>query len=146
LGRHSVRVERQFEALPPVMTEKHKVLMILVNLISNAKYALESVPEEERCVTVRLQSPSAGRIQLSVQDNGVGIPPEMLTRIFQHGFTTREGGHGFGLHSSALAAQEMGGSLQARSGGPGQGATFILDLPLQPQTGRQDTPPENSDA
>ncbi|ATB40690.1 histidine kinase [Cystobacter fuscus] len=146
LGRHSVRVERQFEALPPVMTEKHKVLMILVNLISNAKYAMESVPEEERCVTLRLQRPSAERIQLSVQDNGVGIPPEMLTRIFQHGFTTREGGHGFGLHSSALAAQEMGGSLLARSAGPGQGATFTLDLPIQPQTGRQDTPPKNSDA
>ena len=68
--------------------------------------------------------------QISVDDNGVGIPPENLTRIFEHGFTTRKGGHGFGLHSSALAASEMGGSLRAQSDGPGDGATFTLELPL----------------
>ena len=134
LGRHSVRVERHLDSASTVMTEKHQVLMILVNLISNAKYALESVPEEKRCMTVRVTRPQPGRIQLSVQDNGMGIPPDMLTRIFQHGFTTREGGHGFGLHSSALAAQEMGGSLLAHSEGPGHGATFVLDLPTQGET------------
>jgi len=64
-----------------------------------------------------------------VQDNGVGIPAENLTRIFGHGFTTRKTGHGFGLHSSANAAKEMHGSLIVASGGPGQGATFTLELP-----------------
>jgi signal transduction histidine kinase len=59
----------------------------------------------------------------------MGIAPEMLTRIFQYGFTTRQEGHGFGLHSSALAAQEMGGTLTVHSEGPGHGATFILELP-----------------
>jgi two-component system, NtrC family, sensor kinase len=146
LGRHSVRVERHLEALSPVMAEKHKVLMILVNLISNAKYALESMPEEQRCMTVRLERPRIDRIQLSVQDNGVGIAPEMLTRIFQHGFTTREGGHGFGLHSSALAAQDMGGSLVARSDGLGHGALFILDLPLQPEARSPGDTPQDRDA
>ena len=67
----------------------------------------------------------------------MGIAPEMLTRIFQYGFTTREEGHGFGLHSSALAAQEMGGSLTAHSEGPGRGATFILKLPYQPALARE---------
>ena len=70
-----------------------------------------------------------GRIRISVMDNGVGISPENLTRIFSHGFTTRKGGHGFGLHSGALAAREMGGSLTAHSDGPGRGATFTLELP-----------------
>ena len=67
-----------------------------------------------------------------VADNGVGIPPENLTRVFNHGFTTRQEGHGFGLHSGALAARELGGALIAQSEGPGKGAAFTLDLPLQP--------------
>jgi two-component system NtrC family sensor kinase len=133
LGRHSVTVERNLTDLPPVLTEKHKVLMILVNLISNAKYAMDTVPEEARRMSVKLEPSAAGRIRIEVRDNGVGIAPEMLTRIFQHGFTTREEGHGFGLHSSALAAQELGGSLSAHSEGPGQGATFTLDLPAVPE-------------
>jgi len=67
-----------------------------------------------------------------VIDNGIGIPPENMGRIFNHGFTTRDSGHGFGLHSAALAAQELGGSLRAESDGPGRGATFVLELPLAP--------------
>jgi two-component system, NtrC family, sensor kinase len=59
----------------------------------------------------------------------VGIPPENLTRIFAHGFTTRAHGHGFGLHSSALSAKELRGSLAAESQGTGTGATFTLELP-----------------
>ena len=77
------------------------------------------------------------RIKIAVIDNGIGIPPENLTRIFNHGFTTRKDGHGFGLHSGALAAREMGGSLTAHSDGPGQGATFTLELPLPDR----ETPP-----
>ncbi len=70
---------------------------------------------------------------IAVIDTGVGIPPENLGRIFNHGFTTRKNGHGFGLHSSALAARELGGTLPpAESGGTGRGATFTLTLPLEP--------------
>ena len=72
---------------------------------------------------------AAGRVQFTVTDNGVGIAPENLTTVFNFGFTTKKTGHGFGLHSSANAAREMGGSLQAQSDGPGQGATFVLELP-----------------
>jgi signal transduction histidine kinase len=71
-----------------------------------------------------------GRVAISVIDNGIGIAPENMTRIFNHGFTTRADGHGFGLHSGALAAQELGGSLSAHSDGPGLGARFTLELPL----------------
>ncbi|HEX8706006.1 MAG TPA: ATP-binding protein [Myxococcaceae bacterium] len=106
--------------------------MILVNLISNAKYAVDGLPAEARRVTIRLEPPAGDRIRLEVRDTGIGIAPEMLTQIFQYGFTTREGGHGFGLHSSALAAQDLGGSLTAHSEGPGRGATFILELPYTP--------------
>jgi signal transduction histidine kinase len=72
----------------------------------------------------------AERVRISISDNGIGIPPENLTRIFSHGFTTKKDGHGFGLHSGANAAREMGGSLSVASEGPGQGATFTVELPL----------------
>jgi len=133
LTRHSVQVERALADVPPVLTEKHKLLMILVNLISNAKYALDGLPEQERRLTVSLSPPAEGHLWIEVRDNGMGIAPEMLTRIFQYGFTTREEGHGFGLHSSALAAQEMGGTLTAHSDGLGKGATFRLELPYTPE-------------
>jgi two-component system, NtrC family, sensor kinase len=133
LTRHLVKVELNLADVPPVVTEKHKVLMILVNLISNAKYAMDGVREEDRLLTVTLGCSAAGRILLEVRDKGVGIESQMLLRIFQHGFTTREEGHGFGLHASALAAQELGGSLAVHSEGPGQGATFTLELPPIPE-------------
>ncbi|WNG33986.1 HAMP domain-containing protein [Archangium violaceum] len=130
LSRHQVKVERQLTSLPPVLTDKHKVLLILVNLFSNAKYAMDEMPPEQRRLAVKLELSAADRVRIEVRDTGVGIAPELLTRIFQYGFTTRENGHGFGLHSSALAAQELGGSLTVHSEGAGRGATFILELPL----------------
>ncbi|HEX8823806.1 MAG TPA: ATP-binding protein, partial [Archangium sp.] len=132
LVRHQVKVRRQLAALPTVLTDKHKVLMVLVNLVSNAKYAMDDVPLNERILSVRLEPPVADRVCIEIHDNGMGIAPEMLTRIFQYGFTTREEGHGFGLHSSALAAQELGGSLKVHSDGPGKGATFTLEMPYHP--------------
>jgi C4-dicarboxylate-specific signal transduction histidine kinase len=135
LTRHHVKEVRHLRYLPPVMTDKHKVLMILVNLISNAKYAMDATPAEQRLLTVRMECPVPDRVRIEVQDNGMGISQEMLTRIFQYGFTTRADGHGFGLHSSAVAAQELGGSLTVHSDGPGRGAMFTLELPYQPIEG-----------
>jgi C4-dicarboxylate-specific signal transduction histidine kinase len=132
LGRHEVKVERQLAEVPPLLTDKHKVLMILVNLISNAKYALGTCPPEARHMTVSLERVADERVRIAISDTGMGIAPEMLTRIFEYGFTTRADGHGFGLHSSAIAAQVLGGSLLARSEGPGRGASFHLELPYRP--------------
>jgi PAS domain S-box-containing protein len=127
--RHEVRVVREFSDVPPITTEKHKVLQILVNLMRNAKYALDEGGRSEKLMRVRVERNGHGTIKISVIDDGVGIPPENLTRIFNHGFTTRKAGHGFGLHSGALAARELGGSLTAHSNGPGLGAVFTLELP-----------------
>jgi len=128
-SRHGVTVVRDFAEVPPIQGDKHKVLQILVNVIRNAKYACAEMKGGPKRVTVRLRATQKA-IQVSVIDTGVGIPKENLQRIFNHGFTTRRDGHGFGLHSSALAAKELGGSLQADSAGPNQGATFTLTLPL----------------
>jgi signal transduction histidine kinase len=133
LDRHRVSVVRQFDDVPDLLLDKHKVMQILINLISNAKYALSASTAEERRLTLGVRLGEDNRLRISVADNGMGIASENLTRIFSHGFTTRRDGHGFGLHSGALAAREMGGSLLVHSEGPGKGATFTLELPAQPK-------------
>lgn len=139
LGRHGITLERHLIPLPRVMVDKHKLLQILLNLISNAKYALNDNPPGERRLTVRLERPADDRVRMQVCDNGMGIAPELLTKIFQHGFTTRKEGHGFGLHSCAIAARSMEGSLGVHSDGPGKGAIFTLELPFRPEAKAPDS-------
>ncbi len=126
----SVAVQREFETVPPIVVDKHKVLQILVNLLRNARHACEASAQAPKHVTVRVTNRSGG-VRIAITDNGIGIPAEHMTKIFSHGFTTKKDGHGFGLHGGALAARELGGQLHAASDGPDKGATFTLDLPLQ---------------
>ena len=135
--RHGVEVLRQFQPVPLVSVNRHKVLQILVNLLSNAKYAVDQASVENRRLILRVALYGNNRVRIAVQDNGIGIPQENLTRIFSHGFTTKKEGHGFGLHSGALAAKEMGGALYAQSDGVGQGATFTLELPISEEHTRK---------
>lgn len=128
--RHRIELVREFqEGVPAVCVDRHKVMQILINLFRNAKHAMEDLVERERRMVIRVHSPAPGRVAIVVCDNGIGIPAENLTKVFNHGFTTKKDGHGFGLHSGANAAKEMGGSLTARSDGTGCGATFTLELP-----------------
>jgi PAS domain S-box-containing protein len=129
LVRHDVCCVRDFQPVPKVVAEKAKVLQILVNLIRNAKYAADEGRTSGKIITLQIRADQPGRVQLVVRDNGIGIPPENLAKIFTHGFTTRADGHGFGLHSSMVVAREMKGDLTVHSDGTGQGATFVLDLP-----------------
>ncbi|MEY2407471.1 MAG: hypothetical protein QOF48_141 [Verrucomicrobiota bacterium] len=130
LSRHNVEVVREFEEVPSMTVDRHKTLQILVNLVRNAKHACQDSGRDIKRMIVRVAL--AGKhVRISVADNGVGVSPENLTRIFNHGFTTKKDGHGFGLHSGALAAREMGGSLSVWSDGPDKGAVFTLELPLE---------------
>ncbi len=131
LTRHAVQVAREYPTgrLAAIAVERHKVLQILVNLIRNAKYACDESGRPDKRMIVRVTTDTEW-VRIAIADNGVGIAPENMTRLFQHGFTTRKGGHGFGLHNAALAAQDLAGSLAAHSDGPGKGATFTLELPL----------------
>jgi PAS domain S-box-containing protein len=131
LERHGVQIKYELADLPPVEIDKQRVLQILVNLINNAKYALATGDIQGKLVTIRLYEHSDSRLRIEVSDNGVGISEENLSKIFNHGFTTKKDGHGFGLHSGALAAVELGGSLTAHSDGLGQGAKFTLELPFK---------------
>ena len=129
--RHGIEVIRHYQEVPEIMVDKHKILQILLNLIRNAKYAIDDKRENhEKRLVLGIGLNGNNRVKITVQDNGVGIKPEDLTRIFAHGFTTKKDGHGFGLHLGALSAKEMGGSLIAHSDGPGRGALFILELPI----------------
>ena len=131
LVRHDVQLVREYhEHAPEITVEKHKVLQILVNLIRNAKYACDESNRHDKRLTVRVTN-GDDRVRIAVADNGMGIPPENLTRIFAHGFTTKKDGHGFGLHSGALAAKELGGALHVHSEGSNRGATFTLELPIE---------------
>jgi len=133
LHRHGMEVIREYEKIPPIVTDRHQVLQILVNLIGNAKYAVLGREGDPGQLTLKIGwvEGNEDMVHLQVQDNGVGIKPDHLTRIFAQGFTTKKEGHGFGLHSAALSAKNLGGSLIAHSDGEGQGATFTFELPVE---------------
>jgi signal transduction histidine kinase len=156
-SRQGIELVREFEpGLAPITVDKHKLLQILINLISNATAACAEVKRPDKRILVRVRRrlepaqapavdhstkagadlpPGEEKILVSVEDNGVGIPSENLIAIFTQGFTTRRNGHGFGLHSGALAAKQLGGKLQAQSDGVDRGAAFTLELPITPPHG-----------
>jgi len=139
--RHDIRLERDFHPVPLAYTDRHKILQVLLNLLKNAKQAISDSQSKQRAIRIGIRQHGADRIRVEVKDTGVGVDPADLNRIFAQGFTTKAGGNGFGLHSSALAAQEMGGSLWADSDGPGEGATFTLELPIGLAEARQSSGP-----
>jgi len=110
--------------------DRHQIMQILVNLIGNAKHALEESKERDRQIKVGIAKVEGG-VRIEVRDTGVGISAENLAKIFNHGFTTKKKGHGFGLHNCANAAQQMRGSLTAYSDGLGAGASFVLRMPVE---------------
>lgn len=128
--RHDISVVREFHPVPSIVGEKAKILQILVNLIRNAKFACDESGAVDKIITLRVEPAPENGVRLIVQDNGVGIAPENMGRLFEHGFTTRRHGHGFGLHSAIKAARDLKGTLSAHSAGRGHGATFTLELPL----------------
>lgn len=131
LNKYTIRVEKKYEDLPVITSDKHKVMQVLLNLITNACNAFEKYDAgRENIITLALLRTSDNTVQFIVKDNGIGIIEENISKIFQYGFTTRKLGHGFGLHSGALAASQLGGTLTASSKGIDLGATFTLELPV----------------
>jgi two-component system sensor kinase FixL len=130
--RLAIRIVRDYADVPLIFVDRHKLLQILINLLSNARHALVDSAQQDKRLSIHVQrSPDGERLLIDVTDNGVGIAAENVARLFTQGFTTKKTGHGFGLHISALAAEEMKGRLSCTSPGPGQGATFTLELPVK---------------
>jgi signal transduction histidine kinase len=128
-GTSDITIRRDYQTVPRLTLDRHKLIQILGNLLGNARHALRDLAQGERTLTIRL-SAQAQALAIDVADTGVGIAPEVLTRLFAFGFTTKKDGHGFGLHSSANLAKELGGDISVHSDGLGCGARFKLRLPL----------------
>lgn len=131
LEKYSIEVVRQYLPLPKVLGQRQKLLQVFVNLVQNARDALIESQRSDPRLVLQINPTDHDMVRIDVSDNGIGIPAEHMARIFTHGFTTKQTGHGFGLHSCANAAKEMGGQLTASSGGRDCGATFTLEIPLK---------------
>ncbi len=128
---HGISVQISLAEMVAVYVDKHNLIQILNNLISNAKQAIESGTENP---TIQIRSSidtENETVSITVTDNGCGITRGNQKKIFQFGFTTKESGHGFGLHTSANAAQSMGGKLSFASEGYRRGTSFTLTLPYK---------------
>lgn len=132
-GQHDIKLNKDYETLPEVLLDRQKVIQILVNLLRNAKHAIEEYPESTRQVTIGVKRENEEQFSIEIRDSGIGISQENLEKIFQHGFSTRKsrGGHGFGLHHSICSMEEMGGRLDVSSEGKFQGASFKMTFPLK---------------
>jgi C4-dicarboxylate-specific signal transduction histidine kinase len=128
----AISVVRRFDVLPPARFDRHKALQILTHLLANAHDAVMTKPAKDRRIVVTARSGAPGALEIIIEDNGCGVAPEYLTRIFQLGYTTKVDGLGLGLHYSACAARELHGDLTASSPGIGSGASFLLVLPVEP--------------
>lgn len=125
-------IERAYVSTGPLLLDQHQTLQILVNLLSNSLRAVQGVTAPRLVLSVARSSAAEPAIRWEVSDNGCGIAPENLGRVFENGFTTKADGRGgLGLHSAAISARTMGGTLAVVSGGPGAGACFTLELPAQ---------------
>jgi signal transduction histidine kinase len=131
--RHHIELTRDVSELDLTL-DRHRVLQILVNLLANARDSLSAHEQSGAPGPLRLTIAAkvgGGMLELAVTDTGGGIAPDVLPRVFTAGFTTKPKGHGYGLHSSALAAEQLGGELTCASAGLGQGAHFVLRIPVQ---------------
>lgn len=132
ITQYGIKIVRNFEDNSVIEIDKVKVVQVLVNLIKNASEAFDKMNTQNKTITITTRK-ADDFVHLEVQDNGIGIVMENLTKIFSYGFTTKDDGHGYGLHSSALTMQQMGGKLQASSNGLNEGAVFCLTFPINPK-------------
>jgi len=130
LRKRGVRVVKHVGPVACVPIQRTKLAHILLNLLKNAEEAMAQTPADERVLTIEVGGGTQPFIR--VADAGEGISADNLARLFQHGFTTKPEGHGFGLHSCASAMREMGGGLVATSDGLGRGASFTLQFAAAP--------------
>ncbi len=142
-SRH-IHLQKDYHYKDAIVVDRSRLLQVLINLLKNAKYAVEqAVNTLDKVIQIEIKK-KGSTIVLQIIDNGIGIEKTQLHKIFSMGYTTRREGHGFGLHSSANAAKEMGGQLTVTSEGVGMGAAFVLTLPEAPPTQSQHNSKEDN--
>jgi len=128
-SNQKIKVERQYHQKFAARINYTKMLHVIMNIMKNARDAMLDTPVENRLLTIKMEHDGhMGTIHFI--DRGYGIAKDQLTTIFAHGFTTKTGGHGFGLHTSANDITSMGGRIHAESPGPGKGSSFIISFPI----------------
>ena len=131
LNKNFIYVSTNLNQLPDCEVHKSKLLQVITNLLKNAKEAtLENKNIEQRKISIESSKLDSHFAYIRIKDNGIGISEEDISKVFQHGFTTKEAGHGFGLHASIVAMKEMKGNITAESEGINQGTTFTVTVPL----------------
>jgi len=128
IEKHGLVVEKDLQVTDPIIAQRSKLIHVLINLFKNAKESMADNTAEEKIIIIKTWQ-NENQVYLSITDNGTGIKPENLNKIFTHGFTTKKNGHGFGLHNCANSMKEMGGKIEVKSEGIGKGATFIMSFP-----------------
>ncbi|HUG94227.1 MAG TPA: ATP-binding protein, partial [Planctomycetaceae bacterium] len=131
LAKHHVEVHTDFRPVPRILLEKNKLVQVLDNLVKNAIESMRDHGGPQAVLTVGIAPAGDDHIRISVSDTGGGIAPDHLKQVFNYGFTTKREGNGFGLHSSALAMSDLGGTIKVASGGPGRGAAFTIEFPAR---------------
>lgn len=140
LERSGTQLIRDFRETAVGNYPRVKLTHVLINLIKNACEAMEGNTDNKPCLIIEIGFKDENRY-ISVKDNGSGIEPEVMNRIFKHGFTTKSTGHGFGLHTCNRWMQELGGSMDVVSEGRGQGATFTMYFPDASTVHKQEDSP-----
>ncbi len=125
LDKFEIEVEKNILSNFKVVVNRAKLFFILFNIISNAKDAMTAALVREKRLSVSMYEDDTGKY-VKISDTGIGISEDLLSRIFEYGFTTKPGKYGFGLYSCASYIAEMGGSIWAQSDGEWKGAAFIL--------------------
>jgi PAS domain S-box-containing protein len=142
LSSKNIRVERELGQCPPMLGVPGELKQVISNLVSNAVDAVSANGK----INLRLQgveNHNGGRIQLVIEDDGPGIPPEDRSRIFEPFFTTKKDvGTGLGLWVTREIIERHGGTITVSSpngNGSARGASFVIDLPCIPD--REPEPP-----
>jgi NO-binding membrane sensor protein with MHYT domain len=127
--KKEITIEKHYAKISVILADKVNLLQVVVNLLGNAKDALLESPRQDKRLIIKTALTKDNKILVTISDNGIGIAPANIRKIFHYGFTTKKAGHGFGLHAGALAINALGGQIHAESDGPNMGATFSLTLP-----------------
>lgn len=130
-SRRDITVKKQYGKMGAILIDIVKIMQVMVNLLRNAKEALMESTTAKKTLIIKTELIDNDMILIEISDNGIGISSQNINKIFNYGFTTKQSGHGFGLHASALSINELGGDIQVKSEGLGKGATFCLTLPYR---------------
>jgi two-component system NtrC family sensor kinase len=137
----TIRIDPALDGCPPVAAEPFVLKHVVQNLVVNAIEAMIAAGKARGTITISGAVAASGAglcVDLQIRDEGVGIAADKLEQVFARGYSTKAGEkRGSGLHWCANSMLAMGGRIQAKSPGPGQGATMHLTIPASSQPGRE---------